>query len=873
MDDKIDLNQFLVPMDINKEESSYLKVVICDEDGKYEKFEGDNFSIPKVTWLEKSGEQWTLGDGPWGKRRNASKSELQNLLKLDLPRAEDGVLSMFYNVLDDEGWSDESRDHVSERIKNGYIEYTCDQILDLLDKNQEVLTKDEHLSYLGYFMLRWSNLYSIGRYFGVCDNNPKYEIEDIPNTEEIENRIYDAWAVTIDILSTLPKEFKDKLPGKRVGTLLFTEEQLDELAAMDYTDDFTRLLNKKNKTMDDWYELLGDERYEYHSMYKTQKAIDDHLLCTNGNGYDWNDQGYLCNDGPSGMDNDDYVQYFAMKGKAPEGVKEIDRELSALLNRPEIQQAMKDGYAKWIREVREYAARDILRYAGRFMFEDVMMSDETRDIMEKRKVENEKKLEERMKELEGDELETLQKALKSIAKREDQKSKINVELRGTIKRAWDGMPQALKHQYRQAEIAIREELDLLNQQDQAEEMAAKEADPSLKTRLDMLEEGQEQIKEKLMEASVDAAVEIDAENPGWLKMLDKLWMDSLGDFPDARPGKPDCMYYDLSNYSAMMSIPSNVHPSYMDACKRIAENILSGDPMDVPDDDRLGSRTRLLNNQSAVRKWLAAYYPEHELAKEDEEINLVYIVAEISRILEGLPVKVKPGAYSYRRHQFDKSMQVSVKVTLEDNPEIMGRSVEAFKGHNLYETFRELESVMIGPDNVKDYKFVYDHTDSNVLHVYAAYGSRGEINYEHQKFKDKVNQEFVEKGFMLGRHQIFLPLEGGVMRTEFPETLGLTHPDNKSKRDFFSKSKELVVEINGKANTYRIDERGFNTLQSKNVQDKNVDEWVTGAFKDFKASDPAYGTYDGGDRSREGKRKLYAHDFMLHLRQNQPKLV
>jgi len=60
--------------------------------------------------------------------------------------------------------------------------------------------------------------------------------------------------------------------------------------------DFEKLLNKHNKTMYDYIDLLLNEHYEYHSIYKTRFKIKNHILCVIGNGYDWNNDGFICSD-------------------------------------------------------------------------------------------------------------------------------------------------------------------------------------------------------------------------------------------------------------------------------------------------------------------------------------------------------------------------------------------------------------------------------------------------------------------------------------------------------------------------------------------------------------------------------------------------
>ena len=63
--------------------------------------------------------------------------------------------------------------------------------------------------------------------------------------------------------------------------------------------------------------------------------------------------------------------------------------------------------------------------------------------------------------------------------------------------------------------------------------------------------------------------------------------------------------------------------------------------------------------------------------------------------------------------------------------------------------------------------------------------------------------------------------------------------------------------------TFQIDERGFNSCSSQQVNDKKVNEWVLSEHEAMKKSDPGYGY-----GKREGSKCLYVHDFMLWLKEN-----
>lgn len=242
-------------------------------------------------------------------------------------------------------------------------------ILDIVAKHQVYLCKKENWEQLAYIMMRWINLYYAGRivygygdyknpkrdYYGYCENNPKYEIEDLAETEKRNDAIYDAWCVGSEAYKHLHKDRR----WFEYDHMNLTEDDFNSMVPPDDHDEFNVLLYKKNKTMDDWYALLGDPRYEYHSIYETKKRIDDHLLCVIGNGYDWNKEGFLCHDRPSGNDEDDYGSFYCAKKKLR---ADIRKKLFDILDSEAVQKLQNDAKDKtrgyWEDKIRkDYADR------------------------------------------------------------------------------------------------------------------------------------------------------------------------------------------------------------------------------------------------------------------------------------------------------------------------------------------------------------------------------------------------------------------------------------------------------------------------------------------------------------------------------------
>jgi hypothetical protein len=88
-------------------------------------------------------------------------------------------------------------------------------------------------------------------------------------------------------LLDLYNSFNDKLEHIDIDRLINILKNGQELSNLEI------LLLKPNKTFDDWVEIKTHKEYKYNDLYSSRMKVADHLLCTLGNGYDWNKQGYL----------------------------------------------------------------------------------------------------------------------------------------------------------------------------------------------------------------------------------------------------------------------------------------------------------------------------------------------------------------------------------------------------------------------------------------------------------------------------------------------------------------------------------------------------------------------------------------------------
>jgi hypothetical protein len=196
------------------------------------------------------------------------------------------------------------------------------KILMLVSDNLELLTKKENLPALAYILWKWDRLAHSGRTYGhiemddasgehidgmhSCDENPKYEIENIDCPDEATvDLVYDAWAVSVS--------------NEGYGYLQYMDFYLDEVKLLPPT--------KTNMTLEDW----GDR------LRMSDFGIRDYLFCVIGTGIALNADGYPCASGPANSDLSIFGEWDSMKDKLPE---EVSSKFFELINLPECQDSI-----------------------------------------------------------------------------------------------------------------------------------------------------------------------------------------------------------------------------------------------------------------------------------------------------------------------------------------------------------------------------------------------------------------------------------------------------------------------------------------------------------------------------------------------------
>lgn len=260
-----------------------------------------------------------------------------------------------------------------------YEQRIIDVILNTIKDNQVYLTQRENLPQLAKLGYMYNTLWYAGRvasYDGAipklvvtedgeswecnqCADNPKYKIEMCePQTNEIDNYIYDAWGMHVSNgYGPSWEEFKTiVLEGKE-----FTENEIKML--------------KPNKTFDEWVDVLTDKEYQYSMLYKTRRSVADHLLCVIGNGYGYKNGFVICEASGADQDTTDYGDWKNAKFR-----EDIQLVVNQIMSDPEVETVMVcNTKAKEDFEAKELA-KEIKAFG--MSYKDFLKSDKYKELFE-----------------------------------------------------------------------------------------------------------------------------------------------------------------------------------------------------------------------------------------------------------------------------------------------------------------------------------------------------------------------------------------------------------------------------------------------------------------------------------------------------------
>ena len=367
-------------------------------------------------------------------------------------------------------------------------------------------------------------------------------------------------------------------------------------------------------------------------------------------------------------------------------------------------------------------------------------------------------------------------------------------------------------------------------------------------------------------------------------------------------------YYPICNYSIIYKICDeetriregikNVHQSYIDACVEICKDILNHQEEESKDNG---------DNIMYAKKFLTFLgFKEYEkdLPKEIDKYKLYDDIKEILSSLNLSEIE-NYTSENYGSNGYNINFKNTAKSQYGDNNYYITISYEDNKNFpiGISNEIDFLESSI----HYKEIKNIYDQLnnldyDQSVLFYFRnqSYGyhknkviidisisANSDVKYFNHKLN--IENDFRKLGFSIGKYDLELKINelGFTLTTQKPEPLGIDHPDNKNKKEFFSKSKsfEIYDENDNEIVSINLDERKYNTITFKSG-DKNIYNWISNEHEKMKSSDKKYGTYGNsindndldteesiGDfidnMTKEGSESLYAQDFMLWLKDNQ----
>jgi len=173
-------------------------------------------------------------------------------------------------------------------------EKVLDDVLGIVTENFDYFR--ENPTHLAWAMMNYSIINSASRRtFDDFYINPKEPILELEGelSEEDSNLLYDSWAVSV----SNNDEFSDSNPNLLLD-------------------------GKKNKTLEDWIGLKTDRNYTYHDLYPDEYSVIDYLFCVIGTGMGWNEDGYITDVGPSGVDETIFSGYTRVESEVRMDLRE-----------------------------------------------------------------------------------------------------------------------------------------------------------------------------------------------------------------------------------------------------------------------------------------------------------------------------------------------------------------------------------------------------------------------------------------------------------------------------------------------------------------------------------------------------------------------
>lgn len=375
-----------------------------------------------------------------------------------------------------------------------------------------------------------------------------------------------------------------------------------------------------------------------------------------------------------------------------------------------------------------------------------------------------------------------------------------------------------------------------------------------------------------------------------------MFEDILGDYEKdlgikskkKKRERPYVAYYPISNYSIIhlhnnKERDVNLEPSAVAECINICKEIIGH--QDVESEENIAFAKKFLFKNgydeyaNQVPKEIDKYAVLDQFLKNFEPVKEFYPQSKSENYHE---IK-REGAVSNfylndtRDNQYaDNCYYGIISLSSEDASKISkgySNEIECIKTLDAYKSIKDGLENTLSIEEVRAVFVYVENTDSACINIKVEVSEKQDINLYTQDTIDS-EKEFTEQGFGIGDNSMCLLMDqlGLVMVTSKALPLGSTHPNNKSGKEYFSNSQPFDVYDSewNKLGSWSIDERGFNTFSGNKKSD--LGKWLHEEHKAMKLSDSNYGTYGvngDSDRSGQGSRDLYAHDFMLWLKDRQ----
>jgi hypothetical protein len=340
-------------------------------------------------------------------------------------------------------------------------------------------------------------------------------------------------------------------------------------------------------------------------------------------------------------------------------------------------------------------------------------------------------------------------------------------------------------------------------------------------------------------------------------------------------------YYPISSSSPIYAVLDaetrerlgikQIHESYVKEAIRICQEIL--EHADIEDkahhkDNNTKFAKKLLLSQGFTE--YASEVPQEidKYALEKTVLELTQPITSTMKYINGKKnnYTTKPGEYYYYfnntkdNNYADNSYNFFFNIDNTDVEKGYFNSIEPLKNFSWYEQLKNNLEEISKLDGVGAVEVYFDNSpinnDRNGLNIKVS-------RHKYHKSVSIFENDLIKQGFQIGQTMCSFQIGENWFIMQKPKPLGEGHPDFKTKKECFSVNKQFEVydaDYN-KIATFNIDERGFNSISL--VQSKTIDfsKWILSQHKLMKDSDENYGS-----GKKEGKEKLYAHDFFIWLK-------